>query len=112
MDTEINRQGVALPRRTAHDQVMSDAIRQATAAQIAKHRRLLRSGRDGRILSALMFKPRRSASGRPVEATAPTSSHYIRRTSTENVRCTLAGCPAKRKSKSCTATGSRPKFRL
>ena len=55
MDTEFNRQGVALPRRTAHDQHMSDAIRQAAAAEIAKHRRLLRSGRDGRILSALMF---------------------------------------------------------
>src|SRR3977135_3695728 len=55
MDTEFNRQGVALPRRTAHDQFMSDAIQQAAAAEIAKHRRLLRSGRDGRILSALMF---------------------------------------------------------
>jgi deazaflavin-dependent oxidoreductase (nitroreductase family) len=55
MDTEFNRQGVALRRRTAHDQFMSDAIQQAAAAEIAKHRRLLRSGRDGRILSALMF---------------------------------------------------------
>jgi deazaflavin-dependent oxidoreductase (nitroreductase family) len=55
MDTEFNRQGVALPSRTAHDQFMSDAIRQAAAAQIARHRQLLRSGRDGRILSALMF---------------------------------------------------------
>ena len=55
MDTEFNRQGVALPRRTAHDQFMSDAIQQAAAAEIAKHRRLLRSGRDGRILSAFMF---------------------------------------------------------
>jgi deazaflavin-dependent oxidoreductase (nitroreductase family) len=56
MDTEFNRRGVALPRWTAHDQFMSDAIRQeAAAAEIAKHRRLLRSGRDGRILSALMF---------------------------------------------------------
>jgi F420H(2)-dependent quinone reductase len=55
MDTEFNRQGVALPRRTAHDQFMSDAIRQAAAEEVAKHRRLLRSGRDGRILSALMF---------------------------------------------------------
>ena len=55
MDTEFNRQGVALPRRTAHDQSMSDAIRQAAAAEIGKHRQLLRTGRDGRILSALML---------------------------------------------------------
>jgi deazaflavin-dependent oxidoreductase (nitroreductase family) len=34
---------------------MSDAIRQAAAAEIGKHRRLLRNGRDGRILSALML---------------------------------------------------------
>jgi deazaflavin-dependent oxidoreductase (nitroreductase family) len=34
---------------------MSDAIRQAAAAEIGKHRRLLRTGRDGRILSALML---------------------------------------------------------
>ena len=34
---------------------MSDAIRAAAAAEISKHRRLLRSGRDGRILSALML---------------------------------------------------------
>ena len=34
---------------------MSDAIRQAAAAEIGKHRRLLRTGRDGRVLSALMF---------------------------------------------------------
>jgi deazaflavin-dependent oxidoreductase (nitroreductase family) len=34
---------------------MSDAIRDAAAAEIDKHRRLLRSGRDGRVLSALMF---------------------------------------------------------
>jgi deazaflavin-dependent oxidoreductase (nitroreductase family) len=55
MDTEFNRQGVADPWESAHDQFMSDAIQQAAAAEIAKHRRLLRSGRDGRILSALMF---------------------------------------------------------
>ena len=34
---------------------MSDAIRQAAAAEVRKHRRLLRTGRDGRILSALML---------------------------------------------------------
>jgi len=34
---------------------MSESIRQAAAAEIGKHRRLLRTGRDGRILSALMF---------------------------------------------------------
>lgn len=34
---------------------MSDTIRQAAAAEIGKHRRLLRTGRDGRILSALML---------------------------------------------------------
>jgi deazaflavin-dependent oxidoreductase (nitroreductase family) len=55
MDTEINRQVVAKPLRTAHDQFMSDSIRQAAAAEIGKHRRLLRTGRGGRILSALML---------------------------------------------------------
>jgi len=34
---------------------MTAAIRQAAAAEIGKHRRLLRSGRDDRILSALML---------------------------------------------------------
>jgi deazaflavin-dependent oxidoreductase (nitroreductase family) len=34
---------------------MSDTIRQAAAAEVGKHRRLLRTGRDGRILSALML---------------------------------------------------------
>jgi deazaflavin-dependent oxidoreductase (nitroreductase family) len=34
---------------------MTELIRQAAAAEIGKHRRLLRTGRDGRILSALMF---------------------------------------------------------
>ena len=34
---------------------MTAAIRQAAAAEIGKHRRLLRTGRDGRILSALML---------------------------------------------------------
>jgi deazaflavin-dependent oxidoreductase (nitroreductase family) len=34
---------------------MRDVIRQAAAAEIGKHRRLLRTGRDGRILSALML---------------------------------------------------------
>jgi deazaflavin-dependent oxidoreductase (nitroreductase family) len=34
---------------------MSESVRQAAAAEIDSHRRLLRSGRDGRILSALMF---------------------------------------------------------
>jgi deazaflavin-dependent oxidoreductase (nitroreductase family) len=35
---------------------MTESIRQAAAAaEIGKHRRLLRTGRDGRILSALMF---------------------------------------------------------
>lgn len=34
---------------------MSDTIRQAAVAEIGKHRRLLRTGRDGRILSALML---------------------------------------------------------
>jgi deazaflavin-dependent oxidoreductase (nitroreductase family) len=34
---------------------MRESIQQAAAEQIAKHRRLLRTGRDGRILSALMF---------------------------------------------------------
>jgi deazaflavin-dependent oxidoreductase (nitroreductase family) len=34
---------------------MSDAIRRAAAAEIGKHRRLLRTGRHGRILSALML---------------------------------------------------------
>jgi deazaflavin-dependent oxidoreductase (nitroreductase family) len=34
---------------------MSEAIRNAAAAEIDKHRKLLRSGRDGRVLSALMF---------------------------------------------------------
>jgi deazaflavin-dependent oxidoreductase (nitroreductase family) len=55
MDTEFNRQGVALLRRTAHDQHVSHTIRQAAAAEIVKHRRLLRTGRGGRILSALML---------------------------------------------------------
>jgi deazaflavin-dependent oxidoreductase (nitroreductase family) len=40
---------------TAHDERMTTGIQQAAAAQIGKHRRLLRTGRDGRILSALMF---------------------------------------------------------
>jgi deazaflavin-dependent oxidoreductase (nitroreductase family) len=34
---------------------MNDVIRRAAAAEIGKHRRLLRTGRDGRILSALML---------------------------------------------------------
>jgi deazaflavin-dependent oxidoreductase (nitroreductase family) len=34
---------------------MSTAIQQAAAVEIGKHRRLLRTGRDGRILSALML---------------------------------------------------------
>jgi hypothetical protein len=34
---------------------MTAAIRQAAAAEIGKHRRLVRTGRDGRILSALML---------------------------------------------------------
>jgi len=34
---------------------MTTAIQQAAAAEIGKHRRLLRTGRDGRILSALML---------------------------------------------------------
>jgi deazaflavin-dependent oxidoreductase (nitroreductase family) len=34
---------------------MSDAIRQAAASQIGKHRRWLRTGTSGRILSALML---------------------------------------------------------
>jgi deazaflavin-dependent oxidoreductase (nitroreductase family) len=34
---------------------MVAAIQQAAAAEIGKHRRLLRTGRDGRILSALML---------------------------------------------------------
>lgn len=34
---------------------MTEVIQQAAAAQIGKHRRLLRSGRGGRILSALML---------------------------------------------------------
>lgn len=39
----------------AHHQYMSDAIQQAAIAEVDKHRRLLSSGRDGRILSALML---------------------------------------------------------
>ena len=38
----------ATPRRTP------DGVRDAAAAAIGKHRNLLRSGRDGRVLSALM----------------------------------------------------------
>jgi deazaflavin-dependent oxidoreductase (nitroreductase family) len=34
---------------------MSDSARRAAAAEVGKHRRLLRTGRDGRILSALML---------------------------------------------------------
>jgi hypothetical protein len=34
---------------------MSESVRQAAVAEIDSQRRLLRSGRDGRILSALMF---------------------------------------------------------
>jgi hypothetical protein len=34
---------------------MSESVRQAAVAEIDSHRRLLRSGRYGRILSALMF---------------------------------------------------------
>jgi deazaflavin-dependent oxidoreductase (nitroreductase family) len=34
---------------------MTGAIQQAAAVEIGKHRRLLRTGRDGRILSALML---------------------------------------------------------
>jgi deazaflavin-dependent oxidoreductase (nitroreductase family) len=34
---------------------MSESVRQAAASEVGKHRRLLRSGRDGRILSALML---------------------------------------------------------
>ena len=34
---------------------MSNSVQQAAATEIAKHRRLLRSGRGGRILSALML---------------------------------------------------------
>jgi deazaflavin-dependent oxidoreductase (nitroreductase family) len=34
---------------------MTEVIRQAAAAEIGKHRRLLRTGRHGRILSALML---------------------------------------------------------
>jgi hypothetical protein len=34
---------------------MTTAIQQAAADKIGKHRRLLRTGRDGRILSALML---------------------------------------------------------
>jgi deazaflavin-dependent oxidoreductase (nitroreductase family) len=34
---------------------MSDSVRLAAVAEIGKHRRLLRTGRDGRILSALML---------------------------------------------------------
>jgi deazaflavin-dependent oxidoreductase (nitroreductase family) len=34
---------------------MTDSVRRAAAAEIDKHRRLLRTGRDGRILSALML---------------------------------------------------------
>lgn len=33
----------------------SNQVREAAAAQIAKHRRLLRTGRSGRVLSALML---------------------------------------------------------
>jgi deazaflavin-dependent oxidoreductase (nitroreductase family) len=55
MDTEFNHQGVARRGARAQHQDMSDTIRQAAAAEIGKHRRLLRTGRDGRILSALML---------------------------------------------------------
>jgi deazaflavin-dependent oxidoreductase (nitroreductase family) len=41
---------------------MTTAVQQAAAAEIGKHRRLLRSGRDGRILSALMLPWLRLAS--------------------------------------------------
>jgi deazaflavin-dependent oxidoreductase (nitroreductase family) len=34
---------------------MSDTVQRAAAAEISKHRRLLRSGKHGRILSALML---------------------------------------------------------
>jgi hypothetical protein len=34
---------------------MTEAIQQAASAEIGKHRRLLHTGRDGRILSALML---------------------------------------------------------
>ena len=42
-------------RLGVHHQYMSEAIQQAAVAEIGKHRRLLRTGRDGRILSALML---------------------------------------------------------
>jgi deazaflavin-dependent oxidoreductase (nitroreductase family) len=40
---------------------MSESVRQAAAAEIGKHRRLLRTGRDGQILSAVMLPLLRSA---------------------------------------------------
>jgi len=54
VDTAISRQGVAIVATAAHDQPMA-TIQQAAAAEIGKHRRLLRTGRAGRILSALML---------------------------------------------------------
>lgn len=42
-------------RLVAQYQPMSETVRQAAAAEIGKHRRLLRTGRDGRVLSALML---------------------------------------------------------
>jgi hypothetical protein len=40
---------------------MSESIRRAAAEEIGKHRRLLRSGRDGRVLSALMLPLHRAS---------------------------------------------------
>jgi deazaflavin-dependent oxidoreductase (nitroreductase family) len=172
---------------------MSDAIRQAAAAEIGKHRRLLRTGRDGRILSALMFPLLRRApqsgygvlttTGRKTGKSRPKCVrvvgigdraylvalhpphltlanpaavqawvHNIRANpnvglrigggtfdgiareitdedeherarvrpcakpytwvTTANAHYTFEDCPAERKSKSCTTTGSRPEFRL
>ena len=157
---------------------MTAAIRQAAAAEIGKHRRLLRTGRDGRILSALMLPQLWLATpagygvltttgrktGRPrhkcvrviqrgdraylvalrlshIAVTSPTAVqawvHNIRananvrlrirggdfdtgscfaapfsRRTTANAPCTCAACPRERKSKNCTATGSRPESRL
>jgi hypothetical protein len=54
MDTEINRQVLARAAGAAQDRVMN-TVQRAAAEQIGKHRRLLRTGRDGRILSALML---------------------------------------------------------
>jgi deazaflavin-dependent oxidoreductase (nitroreductase family) len=144
----------------AHHQYMSDAIQRAAVAEIDRHRRLLRSGRDGRILSALMLPLLRWAppacygvlatTGRKtkmprhkcvrvirrgdsaylvalrlphVAVTSPTAAHAwvhnIR--ANPNVRLRIRGgefdglareiTAGERKSKTCTATGSKPESR-